>query len=80
MKYRIDSDILNKTTECTNYFSCLFGRKDCCCDVKESINIDREILYIEPVNNDLCNYRMPHGSSWLCNCPTRIAIYKEYGT
>jgi hypothetical protein len=79
MKYKIDPDILNQTTECLNYFSCLFGKKDCLCEVSKSIKSGGGMFFIEPLKKDACTYKMPLEFSWLCSCPTRIAIYKKYG-
>jgi hypothetical protein len=80
MRYQIDTDILNNTTKCTNDFSCLLAKKDCLCEVEECIKGDGGILFIKPLKNVVCDYRMPLGESWLCECPTREAIYRQYGT
>ena len=78
MRYQIDSDTLNKTTKCKNKFSCLQGKKDCFCEIKEGIRIDGRIIIINLLNNKDCDYVMPLGESWMCNCPTREAIYRQY--
>jgi hypothetical protein len=54
MRYQIDSDILNKTTKCNNYFSCLHGNKDCLCEVEEIIKINGRIVIIDPLKNRFC--------------------------
>ena len=79
MRYQIDSDTLNKTTKCKNDFSCLQGKKNCLCEINEGIKIDGTIIIINPLNNG-CDYMMPFGKYWTCNCPTREEIYLKYET
>jgi len=78
MRYQIDSDTLNKTTKCKNGFSCLQDKKDCLCEIKKGFKIDGSIMIINPLNNNHCDYMKPLGESWICNCPTREAIYRKY--
>ena len=80
MRYQIDSDTLNKTIKCKNEFSCLQGKIDCLCEIKEGIKNDGIIIIINSLNNNDCDYIMPFGESWMCNCPTREAIYRQYDT
>ena len=79
MKYQIDEDILNKTDKCCDYFSCLFGKDTCLCEVEKQ----NGATFIQPVlpidKSRVCQYMMSFGfSSYLCICPTRKEIYKHY--
>jgi hypothetical protein len=80
MNYKIDSNILNETTECRANFSCLFGKKDCFCEVEYDVKSNGRVIFIKPVENVTCDYILPFGKSWTCTCPTRQAIYECYRT
>jgi hypothetical protein len=77
--YKIDADILNESDKCARNFSCLFSNKGYC-EIEKEFRDDGHIIFIKPSKNDDCTYMMPFGfSSFICNCPTRVAIYKKYG-
>lgn len=78
MKYKVDQDILDQTTDCLNYFTCLFGKADCLCEVDMDIECSEGIFCVKPLKKDACTYKMPLEFSWVCSCPTRIAIYRKY--
>jgi hypothetical protein len=73
----INEDILKKTTDCTNNFSCLSGEKECLCEARGMAGYNS--LFINPKSNRDCTYLNPFGSSFFCFCPTRNEIYRQYG-
>ncbi len=76
MEFKVRADILNETIKCKKDFSCLSGKKDCLCEVEDSF--DNKILFIKPMNHNMCDYKMSFGYSYICNCPTRKEIYNLY--
>ncbi|GBD97794.1 MAG TPA: hypothetical protein ENG83_03210 [Nitrospirae bacterium] len=76
MEFKIKADILNETDKCRENHSCLNGDKDCLCEVEDSFS--NKIVFIKPVNNAACDYRMSFGYSFVCNCPTRKEIFNLY--
>jgi hypothetical protein len=76
MTYDIRAEVLDNTENCNEEFSCLQGKKECLCEVEDSFN-DR-ILFVRPRQSRACMYRMSFGYSYVCNCPTRRAIYRNY--
>lgn len=77
MKFNINSDILNKTDKCSENYSCLNGKEECFCEVKE--HFGNKIIFVKPINVS-CNYSLSFGYSFVCNCPTRKEIYNLYKT
>ncbi|KPJ99213.1 MAG: hypothetical protein AMK71_10125 [Nitrospira bacterium SG8_35_4] len=78
--YKIDADILKASDECARHFSCLFSKKEYC-EIDKYIKGDGEVIFVKPSGDNDCRYLMPFGfSSSICNCPTRAAIYRKYGT
>jgi hypothetical protein len=76
MEFKIRKAILNETDKCGEKFSCLSGKNECLCEVEDSL--DNKIIFIKPIHDNLCDYRMSFGYSHVCNCPTRKEIYKLY--
>ena len=76
--YKIDTTILNGTTKCSDNFSCLFGQKDCLCEVENYVGNGSGVVFIQPQDKKFCNYKMSCGNGFICNCPTRYALYREY--
>ena len=79
MNYKIDLNILTQTNQCSNNFSCLFGATHCTCEIEKLAGADKDLLFVVPNGNNKCNYIMDFGRSWICNCPTRLALCQEYG-
>jgi hypothetical protein len=78
--YKIKSDILTASDKCSHHYSCLFRYKEYC-KIDKFVTGDGDIIFIKPSKTDDCTYMMPFGfSSFICNCPTRAAIYRKYGT
>ena len=74
----IDDEVIKCTTECGKDMPCLSDKDYHLCKVVRATSGD--VIFIECLEDSLCNYRMPFGfSSFICNCPTRKEIYKKYG-
>ena len=80
MKYKVDTKILNDTTSCNDNHSCLFGKKDCLCEVEKYLSIKGKVVFITPNKYRNCNYLMDFGNNYICNCPTREELYSQYDT
>jgi hypothetical protein len=76
MNLKIGRKALNETVKCGNDFACLSSEKNCLCKVED--NLDNKIVFIKPIKKSACNYRMSFGYSFVCSCPTRKEIYKQY--
>lgn len=76
MQYIVSKDIINKADKCTRDFSCLYGDKDCICDFEDAV--ENKILFIKPIKNIMCDYRVSFGYSYICSCPVRKELYNSY--
>ncbi len=74
----IDPKIIDLTTECRENYSCLSGKKNCKCGVEQFFGKPAEIVFVKPTDSQVCNYKMSFGYGWICNCPTRKALYREH--
>ena len=74
---KIDKEILDLTTDCTNDFICLKGEDSCCAQSKVEHSVSSSILFIN-CENDSCTYQTSFGFAKVCNCPTRKEIYRKY--
>lgn len=72
----IHEQVLKKTTRCNKNFECLNNGSSPCCKVDYCVN--GLVLFVEKNDCFYCNYRMNFGDSIMCNCPTRIEIFKKY--
>ena len=75
-KYKISEDVLKKTTKCANGFKCLENGSSTICKWESYLSPD--VLFIKPKDGFNCAYLMSFGYSFICNCPTRIELYKRY--
>ncbi len=75
MMYEISEEIINGSGNCNSSFSCLFGVKDCLCEVDDLL---RDVLFVKRANLEFCNYRMHFGNSIVCICPVRRELYNLY--
>ncbi len=73
----IPEDILKQTTRCDKNFSCLSDGGEHLCKVVSFIN--NEICFVEFSEGEICVNKMSFGYSIICTCPTRKAIYRQYG-
>jgi hypothetical protein len=76
MEFQINEDILKNTTKCTTNFSCLSGNRTDLCKVE--YNVDDKIHFVNCIGSKPCNYRIPFGYSFICQCPVRKEIYNRY--
>jgi hypothetical protein len=76
MKYELDIKTLNETVKCNENFACIEGEKKCLCNVDHMIN--GKLLFVNIVNNSICDYRTSFGYSHFCNCPVRMEIFERY--
>jgi hypothetical protein len=77
MKFIVSENTLNSTTKCKESFSCLYGSKECLCDIEDCAG--EKVHFIKPRNNvAICEYRMAFGYAFTCNCPIRKELYNHY--
>lgn len=75
MKIEIDIDIIKTTVRCRKSFDCLKNQNHCFKKVSSSMK--GEFLWVH-CDDKGCDYYLSFGNSTICNCPTRMAIYKKY--
>ena len=73
---KIPEEILQRTTNCEFDFNCLFGDKQCLCEIESSKGHD--MLELKPKFDIYCRYRVSFGEAFFCRCPTRNEIYKRF--
>ena len=78
MNYKVDTKTLNDTTRCKDNFSCLFGKRECLCEVENKTSNNGKVVFISPNEHIYCDYLMAFGNHWICNCPTREVLYSKY--
>lgn len=78
MRYKIDDSIVKRATKCGKDNACLKDVKYPLCSVKQRIEYS-DIIFICSDELNLCNFKFPFGSGYICSCPVRIEIYKRYG-
>jgi hypothetical protein len=76
MEFKVSADIIKETTECKYNFSCLSGEKGCLCEVEK--NFFDKILFVKPIENAFCDYKISFGYSYTCSCPVRMEIHNRY--
>ena len=76
MEYELKTEVLDSTDKCSEQYSCLQGKNECLCEVEDIF--DGRILFVRPRQSRACIYRISFGYSYVCNCPTRQAIYRNY--
>lgn len=69
MPHRIAQHIVEQADRCTRGHACLDPKAHTPCEVKD--NVDDVVVFIEPVRNSWCDYRLHFGDGWICNCPVR---------
>ena len=75
MKIEIDIEAIKKTIHCRKDIDCL-KCEDCILKKVDSL-VGGQVLFIDCADSS-CDYYMRYGSSTICHCPTRLAIYKKY--
>lgn len=74
----IHSEIQKETIYCNTNFGCLGKENNCLCLAATVIRcVNSKILFVN-CSNAVCMYHMSFGNTTICNCPTRMEIYKKY--
>jgi hypothetical protein len=68
------SNQIKKETKCQKNFRCLEKGYSNICKVKEVSN--KEVLECLEPEDEHCDFRIPFGYSFFCNCPIRKKIHK----
>jgi len=77
MKIEIPLEVINATTHCPKKFACLSRPDETICKV---IYAPAGLYhFVHCTTTAPCPYRETIDSFDFCTCPTRIAIYKQYG-
>jgi len=62
--------------ECAKELKCTEGGLEKLCKAR-SIGSDEFMICLEKATE--CSFKVPFGQGYLCKCPVRIHIYKEFG-
>ena len=73
----IKQEVLDRTTKCEKGFSCLSERQACPTGRVDDF-IQDLILFVDGESQMACPYRILFGDSFICNCPTRQELYRQY--
>ena len=73
----VSKETLEKTTNCKKSFDCLYNDKHIFCKAENCVS--NEVLFVKCLYEDACEYRIPFGQSFVCNCPIRKEIFNKYG-
>lgn len=76
LRLQITENVLSQTTRCRNEFVCLSGSGECLCELKCCYS--GKSYFIKANRKKSCNYRVSIGLNYVCSCPTRKEIYKQY--
>lgn len=76
MSFVIDKTILDETVHCRKDFECLENDNSLCVAKKVESLVDGKVLFLKC--NEMCRYKITYGNSAICNCPTRIEIFRKY--
>jgi len=80
MQYDIRKEVLEQTTKCEFNFECLTCDIKKMCQVIATVGDSNDVLYVHPgKNHGGCPYFTSFGKSYVCSCPVRMEIYREYG-
>lgn len=75
MRFDIDQQLVNQTTDCVNDLVCLSGKEESLCKIKF---YDGKRLLTECLEEGYCPYKRIFNFVKFCNCPVRIEIFKKY--
>lgn len=74
----IDNEIIKIVTHCANNNECKDLNVECNCLITKAESlIQNKVLFVNCSNN-WCSHKMHYGDSTICNCSTRMEIYKKY--
>lgn len=77
MARKISDRTRQLTERCPHSFICLGNEAIDMCTVENCIEGDG--CFLKAVKFHDCTYQISFGYSKICNCPTRIELYKNYG-
>ena len=77
MKYIISAETIQATANCKKGFSCLNGGRENICKVESTVS--GKVIFVKCLNTDNCYYKLSFGQEIICTCPTRKAIFNNYG-
>lgn len=76
MSIKISEETVQNTTKCQRKFQCLSGER-VICRVNRLVN--KKILFVHKPERGGCPYLLSYGySSFICQCPVRIELYREH--
>ncbi len=75
--YQISQEVLDKTFVCKKNMRCLYD-KECLCKVVNSVSDKLIFVVCDEQCRKTCNYYLSFGNANLCECPTRLEIYRKY--
>ncbi len=79
MSLTVPENVLMDSIRCPNNYSCLdsgqsLDRPIC----KVDYSLGNNLLFISPLNEDACPYRVAVGTSNICKCPTHFFLNSNY--
>ncbi|OGU54927.1 MAG: hypothetical protein A2V66_02175 [Ignavibacteria bacterium RBG_13_36_8] len=77
--YLVDKEILKRSADCKFNFVCQTDKWNKC-KIEGAVKNDCMVEISNDPMSSSCPYLFSYADSKYCWCPTRIAIYKEYGT
>lgn len=77
MSYKIDKEIIKKTTKCEGNFKCL-ETGECPKNKCKPVGSFNGHLWVKSKENIFCGYHLNFGRGEICNCPTRNELYRKY--
>lgn len=79
MRYKVSKKIIKATKKCHKGFECLSGKFSNCYCALDYLVMHGGIYLDENEKLDSnCPYFFNFGNSCVCNCPTRIEIFRKY--
>ena len=76
MMITVDKQVIRNTAKCEKEFSCLIDNKPYC---KVDFELTDEILILKCEEKSYCSYKRQFDEKkFVCTCPTRNEIYKNY--
>lgn len=83
MKFDISQDVIKRTTKCPSNFYCLDDTESPMCAEDTpmcpvEIHIEKSVLFVKAPHTILCPYKVHFGTSYICTCPVRYEISKQY--
>ena len=79
MDYHVSPEMLENSVKCNHDFACQTPSWQPCGTVKKTINANMFELDINLENTWPCPYGVSFRDGFYCTCPTRCAIFRQYG-